>query len=114
MDELKMHPTVKPVALVADAMRDCSRRGSIILDAFAGSGTTMMAAEQIGRRAFCIEIEPRYVEVTIRRWQRFTGRDAILETTGQTFEEALTERPSEPSRANDTRLPRRRVARGGR
>ena len=50
-------------------MRDCSRRGSIILDAFAGSGTTIMAAEQIGRRAFCIEIDPRYVDVAIRRWQ---------------------------------------------
>jgi len=60
MDELTMHPTVKPVALVADAMRDCSRRGSIVLDAFAGSGTTIMAAEQIGRRAFCVEIDPTY------------------------------------------------------
>jgi DNA modification methylase len=113
LDELKMHPTVKPVALVADAMRDCSRRGAIILDAFAGSGTSIMAAEQIGRRAFCLEIEPRYVDVAIRRWQRSTGRDAILETTGQTFEELLTERASKPSRANDPRLPRRRRARGG-
>ncbi|MGA8156786.1 MAG: DNA methyltransferase [Rhodoplanes sp.] len=76
-----MHPTVKPVALVADAMRDCSRRDSVILDAFAGSGTTIMAAEQIGRRAHCIEIEPAYADVAIRRWQRFTGRDAILEIT---------------------------------
>jgi DNA modification methylase len=92
MDELKMHPTVKPVALIADAMRDCSRRGSIILDAFAGSGTTIMAAEQIGRRAFCIEIDPRYVNVAVRRWQRFTGRDAIMEATGQTFEETRAER----------------------
>ena len=92
MDELKMHPTVKPVALIADAMRDCSRRGSIIVDAFAGSGTTIMAAEQIGRRAFCIEIDPRYVDVAIRRWQRFTGKDVTLESTGQTFEEALTAR----------------------
>jgi DNA modification methylase len=64
IDELKMHPTVKPVALIADAMRDCSRRGSIILDAFAGSGSTIMAAEQIGRRAFCIEIDPQYVDCT--------------------------------------------------
>ena len=87
MDELKMHPTVKPVALIADAMRDCSRRGSIILDAFAGSGSTIMAAEQIGRRAFCMEIDPRYADVAIRRWQRLTGRDAILERTKQTFGE---------------------------
>jgi DNA modification methylase len=87
MDELKMHPTIKPVPLIADAMRDCSRRGSIVLDAFAGAGSTIMAAEQIGRRAFCIEIDPRYVDTAIRRWQRFTGRDAILEATSQTFDE---------------------------
>ena len=87
MDELKMHPTVKPVAMIADAMRDCSRRGSIVLDAFAGSGTTIMAAEQIGRHAFCIEIDPHYADVAIRRWQAFTRRDAVLESTGQTFDE---------------------------
>jgi DNA modification methylase len=92
MDELRMHPTVKPVALIADAMRDCSRRGSNILDAFAGSGSTIMAAEQVGRRAFCIEIDPRYVDVAVRRWQRFTGRDVILEDTGQTFDDLLRTR----------------------
>ena len=95
MDELKMHPTVKPVALIADAMRDCSRRGSIILDAFAGSGSTIMAAEQVGRRAFCIEIDPQYVDVAIRRWQRVTGKDVILESTGQTFDEIGTTRRQE-------------------
>ena len=87
MDELKMHPTVKPVAMIADAMRDCSRRGSIVLDAFAGSGTTIMAAEQLGRRAFCMEIDPHYADVAIRRWQAFTRRDAVLESTGQTFDQ---------------------------
>jgi len=87
MDELKMHPTVKPVAMIADAMRDCSRRGSVILDAFAGSGTTIIAAEQTGRRAFCMEIDPHYADVAIRRWQKLTKRDAILESTGQTFNE---------------------------
>jgi DNA modification methylase len=92
IDELKMHPTVKPVALVADAMRDCSRRDSIILDAFAGSGTTVVAAEQIGRRAFCMEIDPRYADVAIRRWQRVTGRDATLESTKQTFDELCATR----------------------
>jgi DNA modification methylase len=86
MDELKMHPTVKPVAMIGDAMRDCSRRGSIVLDAFAGSGTTIMAAEQIGRRAFCMEIDPHYADVAVRRWQTFTRRDAVLEATGQTFD----------------------------
>jgi hypothetical protein len=87
MDELKMHPTVKPVAMIADAMRDCSRRGSIVLDAFAGSGTTIIAAEQTGRCAFCMEIDPHYADVAIRRWQKLTKRDAVLVGTGQTFDE---------------------------
>ena len=100
MDELKMHPTVKPVALVADAMRDCSRRRSIILDAFAGSGTTIIAAEQVGRRAFCIEIDPAYADVTIRRWQKLTGKDAILEPTGETFDELTALRNGHPPSAN--------------
>jgi DNA modification methylase len=95
MDELKMHPTVKPVALVADAMRDCSRRGSIILDSFCGSGSTIIAAEQTGRRTFGIEIDPQYVDVAIRRWQALTGKDAILESTGQTFEEVSQARADE-------------------
>ncbi len=87
MDELKMHPTVKPVGMIADAMRDCSRRGSIVLDAFAGSGTTIIAAEQTGRHAFCMEIDPHYADIAIRRWQKLTKRDAVLEKTGQTFDE---------------------------
>jgi DNA modification methylase len=67
MDELRSHPTAKPVALVADAMRDCTRRGDVVLDTFLGSGTTIMAAEQIGRHAYAMEIEPRYVDVAVRR-----------------------------------------------
>jgi len=112
MDELRMHPTVKPVALVADAMRDCSRRGSIILDAFAGSGASIMAAERIGRRTFCIEIEPRYVDVAIRRWQQYTGKDAILESTGQTFEELVTIGPARER--HKPAAPQRRSRRAGR
>jgi DNA modification methylase len=92
MDELRMHPTVKPVALIADAMKDCSRRGSIVLDAFAGSGSSIMAAEQVGRRAFCIEIDPRYVDVAVRRWQRGTRKDAILEAHWADFDEVLADR----------------------
>jgi DNA modification methylase len=92
MDELHMHPTVKPVALIADAMKDCSRRGSIILDSFVGSGSSILAAEQLGRRAYCMEIDPRYVDVAIRRWQRVTRRDAILESSGKTFDELCTAR----------------------
>ena len=113
MDELKMHPTIKPVALIADAMKDCSRRDSIILDAFAGSGTTIIAAEQVGRRAFCIEIDPRYVDVAIRRWQRFTGKDAILESTGQTFEELPAARACKPAELNDSRPLKRKLAKEG-
>lgn len=87
MDELSVHPTVKPVALVADAIRDCSRRGEIVLDPFMGSGTTIMAAERVGRRGYGLEIDPLYTDVAVRRWQSFTGRDAVLEATGQTFDE---------------------------
>jgi DNA modification methylase len=77
---------------VADAMRDCSRRGDIILDPFMGSGTTILAAERVGRRGYGLEIDPSYVDVTIRRWQDFTGQDAILESTGQTFGEVTADR----------------------
>lgn len=87
LDELASHPTVKPIALVADAMRDCSRRGEIILDPFMGSGTTILAAERVGRHAYGVEIDPLYVDVAIRRWQSFSGRDAILSATGQTFDD---------------------------
>ena len=87
MDELRAHPTVKPVALVADAMKDCTRRRDIVLDTFCGSGTTLMAAERVGRRAYAMELEPRYIDIAIRRWQAFTRRDAIHIETGSTFDE---------------------------
>jgi DNA modification methylase len=82
---LKLHPTVKPVALVADAIKDCSRRGDLILDPFAGSGTTLIAAEKTNRRAALVEIDPIYVDVILRRWQKLTGRPAICVQDGQTF-----------------------------
>ena len=91
MEELRSHPTVKPVALVADAMRDCTRRRDIVLDTFSGSGTTIMAAERIGRRAYAMDIEPRYVDVAVRRWQAFTGKDAVNAKSGRTFDQ-LAER----------------------
>jgi hypothetical protein len=87
MDELAMHPTVKPVALVAEALKDCSRRGGIVLDPFAGSGTMLIAAERTGRRARVMEISPQYTDVSVRRWQQYTGKDAVLESTGDTFDE---------------------------
>lgn len=92
MDDLAVHPTVKPVAMVADAIRDCTKRGDIVIDAFVGSGTTILAAERVGRRAFGIEIDPLYVDVAARRWQAFTGQDAIHEATGQTFDEVAASR----------------------
>ncbi|WP_321325441.1 DNA methyltransferase [uncultured Parasphingorhabdus sp.] len=86
-EELAMHPTVKPVEMVADAIRDCSRRGGIVLDAFSGSGTTIMAAEQTGRRGRVVELDPRYVDVAVRRWQNATGGKATLAGSGTTFDE---------------------------
>ena len=72
LDDLQSHPTVKPVALVADAMKDCTRRGDIVLDTFCGSGTTILAAERVGRRAYTLELEPRFVDVSVKRWQAFS------------------------------------------
>jgi DNA modification methylase len=92
LDDLSTHPTVKPIALVADAMRDCSRRGDIVLDPFMGSGTTILAAERVGRRAYGLEIDPLYVDAAVRRWQADTKRDALLQSTGETFDEVAAVR----------------------
>ena len=89
MDELRMHPTVKPVALVADAIKDCSRRRDIVLDCFAGSGTTIIAAEKSGRRAYAMELDRRYVDVAVRRWQDITGDRARHAETGLTFDQTV-------------------------
>jgi len=92
MDDLKSHPTVKPVALVADAIKDCTRRGDIVVDTFSGSGTTILAAERVGRRAYAIEIEPRFIDVAIKRWQAFSRKDAIHAETGLTFDDLANKR----------------------
>jgi DNA modification methylase len=97
LDELKSHPTVKPVALVADAVRDCTRRGDIVLDIFAGSGTTILAAERVGRRSYALEIEPRFVDVAIKRWQAFSGKDAICAESGLSFDEIASQRTMIPA-----------------
>jgi DNA modification methylase len=78
MQELALHPTVKPLALVADAIKDASARGEIVLDPFGGSGTTLIAAEKSGRKARLIELDPLYCEVIIRRWQEYAGKEAVL------------------------------------
>ena len=84
---LAFHPTVKPVALVADAIMDCSGRGDVVLDAFLGSGTTIIAAERTGRICYGIEIDPVYVDTIIRRWHAFTGQSAVHALSGRTFTE---------------------------
>jgi DNA modification methylase len=87
-EELAMHPTCKPVDLVADAIRDVSRRGAIVLDPFAGSGSTLIAAEKTGRRAYALEIDPVFCDVIVRRFEAYTGKLAQLEGEGMTFSEA--------------------------
>ncbi|WP_282168759.1 site-specific DNA-methyltransferase [Ruegeria atlantica] len=92
--DLADHPTVKPTALMADAMMDVSHRGDVVLDVFGGSGATLLAAEKTGRRARLIELDPVYVDVAIHRWQEMTGESAVHAVTGQTFDTR--------SAANDT------------
>ncbi|WP_407520869.1 site-specific DNA-methyltransferase [Methylobacterium oryzisoli] len=91
-EELALHPTVKPVALVADALRDCSRRGERVLDPFGGSGTTLIAAEKTGRRARLLEVDPAYCDVILRRFEQVTGRAARLAGCGMRFEDVAAER----------------------
>jgi len=88
---LALHPTVKPVALVADAILDCSERGDTVLDPFLGSGSTLIAAERTGRVCRGMEIDPIYVDVAIRRWQRHTGGHAIHAATGKRFDDLATD-----------------------
>ena len=90
--DLQMHPTVKPTALVIDAIKDCSRRGDIVLDAFSGSGTTIIAAHKCRRKARALELDPLYIDVAIRRWQTFTGEAATLAITGETLAEIVDRR----------------------
>jgi DNA modification methylase len=89
---LTMHPTVKPVSMVKDALMDCSNRNGVVLDPFGGSGTTMIAAESTGRRARLIEIDPLYCDVIVQRWQQFTGKAARLAETNETFGEVQARR----------------------
>jgi DNA modification methylase len=90
-DLLALHPTVKPTALVADALLDCSARGDIVLDSFLGSGTTIIAAERTGRVCYGVEIDPAYVDTAIRRWQKCSGEQAVHELSGRTFDEVELE-----------------------
>jgi DNA modification methylase len=89
---LALHPTVKPVRLVADAILDCTSRGEIVLDSFLGSGSTLIATEKIGRHCYGIELDPIYVDTIVRRWEAYTGDHARLAASGKTFDEVTVER----------------------
>lgn len=82
---LALHPTVKPVAMIADAIMDCSARGDVVLDGFLGSGTTVVAAERAGRRCYGVELDPLYVDTVIRRWQAYSGERAVHAVSGERF-----------------------------
>jgi len=97
LEELAMHPTVKPVILVADALKDCSRRRGLVLDPFCGSGTILIAAERTGRKARALEIDPTYVDVAVRRWQTYTGKSAVFSGSGETFETIAEQRSAKPA-----------------
>ena len=102
--ELAMHPTVKPVPMIMDAIKDTSKQGEIVLDPFGGSGSTLIAAHKAKRRARLIEFEPTYCEVTIRRWEKLTRQKAVLDETGETFEEVHKRRSDEAEAACDRAL----------
>lgn len=94
-EALHDHPTQKPVNLLAEAIKDCTRRGEIVLDGFCGSSSTIIAAEKTGRIGFGVELEPKYVDVSVARWQKMTGRAAMLEGTEMTFANVRAMRHSE-------------------
>jgi DNA modification methylase len=95
---LELHPTVKPVQLVMDALLDCSNRGDTVLDSFLGSGTTLLAAERTERVCRGIELDPLYVDTAIRRWQNLTGRDAVRVSDGKLFRDLEAEKEGTDNR----------------
>lgn len=105
---LELHPTVKPVAMIADAIMDCTARDDLVLDAFLGSGTTLIAAEKTGRRCSGLELDPRYVDVIVRRWQKFTGAHATHAETGKSFDAIEKQKRNN----GDRQLGKRRERRG--
>jgi DNA modification methylase len=96
LDDLAMHPTVKPVAMIVDALKDCSARGDIVLDNFGGSGSTLIASEKCGRRARLIEFDASYCDVIVERWQAYTGKTAILQEGSVRYEDVARQR-AEPA-----------------
>lgn len=111
-NELRMHPTVKPLALIADAILDCSKRGGIVLDAFAGSGTTLIAAEKAGRRGYGIEIDPYYADTIIRRFNDACGIKAMHADSMLDLETLNTQR-SNPKRIHNGQKQQKSYKKGG-
>jgi DNA modification methylase len=108
--ELELHPTPKNVRMIADAVRDVTRRNDIVLDAFSGSGTTIIACAKVGRRGYAIELDPHYVDVGVRRWEQWSGGVARHAETGLTFAETAEKRrktPDLPSASPIVRVRRR-------
>jgi len=96
-DLLASHPTPKPVALIADAIKDSTTRGALVLDPFMGSGTSIIAADRVGRVCYGMELDPLYVDVIIRRWQRHIKRDAVHVESGQSFAALEASRGTNPT-----------------
>ena len=105
LEELTMHPTVKPVALIVDAIKDCSKPGHLVLDPFAGSGSTIIAAQRTGRQARGLELDPHYVDVAVKRWQKFTGKVAVLATSDERFDDVADERAAARAAVEKTNEP---------
>jgi DNA modification methylase len=91
----RIHPTSKPVELIERALINSSKAGDIVVDPFGGSGSTPIACERRGRKARLMEIDPKYADCIVRRWEEYTGKKAILVDVDQTFEEVASERRSE-------------------
>ena len=101
--DLKLHPTVKPIAMVADAILDSTNLDDVVLDPFLGSGTTLLAAQRTSRRCYGVELDPLYVDTTIMRWERLTQQQARL-TSGQSFADVKSDNPSLTSRARGVQI----------
>ena len=86
------HQTIKPVDMVADAILDCTRRGQLVLDPFLGNGATLLAAEGTDRTCYGMELDPKHVDTTLRRWRKFTGQNILEESTGRFFDDIEQER----------------------
>jgi DNA modification methylase len=111
MGQLALHPTTKPVRMLADAIKDVTARNGVVLDVFGGSGSTLIAAHKTGRRARIAELDPLYVDRIVRRWQAYASDDAVLKATGENFEQVVKRRQAERI-TNPNGVPRPRPSSG--